>query len=89
MAGDNIIDLSAARGAVQDEEEGNVVHDVLLSENGGVLALECDRCKNTYLVAWIAGQTADWVECPHCAETRAVVEGGVLKTEVSTGVAKR
>ena len=91
MSNGNVIDLSQALQTTKkllSEEEGNKVHDVLLSESGGVLGLECARCDNVYLVAWIAGLTADWVECPHCAETRARVEGEVLQVEVSTGIAK-
>jgi len=90
MAG--IIDLSKVRAKAEPEkEEGKfIVHDTIITEGGGVFALQCPACDdvNIYMVAFEAGAVASWVTCPHCGNSRARVKGEVLVVEKSRGILK-
>lgn len=87
-----IIDLSKARtkAAPEKGKDTPIVHDTIITEGGGVFALQCPACDEVkiYMVAFEAGTVAGWAKCPHCQNSRARVKGEVLQVEKSRGILK-
>ena len=82
-----VMDLSEL-GKPEPKENEVIVHDTLITDGGGVIAMACPACEHVYMVAFQSGSVADWVTCHHCQESRARVKGEKLQVEKSRGVAK-
>ncbi len=86
-----IVDLSGKEVSSSDVEDdpAKYMRDIILTDGGGVMAIQCPACKDAYLLAFAAERDSDWRECQHCQQSRAMVDKeGKFILEVSTGIAK-
>jgi len=85
----DLIDLSSLGKEDDKEDSAEYMRDIILTDGGGVMAIKCPSCEDSYVLAFAAEKDSDWRECQHCHESRAMVDKkGNFLMEVSTGVAK-
>ena len=86
-----ILDLSGKEVSASDVEDESAIYmrDIIMTDGGGVMAIQCPACEDSYLLAFAGEKDSEWRECQHCHESRAMVDKkGKFILEVSTGVAK-